>query len=473
MNMKYLPSSTLWKGALFLFVLSVIAIHATTTLQIGLISDDYDLIAHAKEGKNLWSLHFSPFLTFLWKQTQLGTFPVFAWKLLVITFHLLNVYLVYLIAKIGLKVSLPAAILASALYATSPISMEALTWTCCAGYVLSGTWIFLTLILYERIQNLSGFLSGTLFVILQILAILTWDWGIFLFPVLGLYALTNKKSLSPLIPVSVVWSLISVWRIFSPYQTGWHENNLTTVVYNLLGAPVLGFLPQMDKTFFFSIPGYLITGIIWSLLLFGSWKNRKAASLLIAFILFTALWAIRGNPSSRYFYVPMAFLDLVLVTAIDQIPWRKGAIIGLIFFVGLQWIWMEERAQLWKMAYQESIHLSDQIALVTLRHPEKEITIVNLPESYGPPSLPLRAQFWFGGLDTLFPNIHVVKTIGSPFHWEKRQGLLTREEIKNIYKEQPIYEVVHTHHHDWRSFSFCFIRDCYPCNNNTPNWTHF
>jgi len=433
---------------LSLVLILTLAIHLSLILPIGFISDDYALIQSAKEGKSLWSLHFSPILSWLWQLTAHGSFNPFEWHLLALFFHYVNAVLVYLIAWQLCKLAPQASATAALLYALNPAGMEAIAWCCSLGYVITSTWILLgiySLSFYSADSPKTAWKYSLGWALLQLIAFLTWDWGILLFPVLFMFALVKtptkrQNNLLIFCPIATVWLFGLLLRLTSQYQTGWQTNALSTKMMFFFGSPLLGLLSNASKSFFLSPWGMAMDLILLGLLAAAARRSKMALGMVLAYGICILPWVNGGNPSSRYFYIPMVFIYLGLAMAAAQANYRKIAAILINLLLALELIFAYQRAVLWNGAYHQAQKLKTQVEEIagTSNDP---VVIVNLPEAYGPESLPMRPQMWYCGFDTLFPIIETAKTGHCPFLW-RNSASDDKQTLASQYPQKSIYEVI-------------------------------
>lgn len=434
-----------------LVVAALLSIHVLYILPIGFLSDDYALIQSAREGTRLWSLHYAPIMQSLWECTADGKLSSFGWRLTGLGFHWINAGLVFLLAKKGLQLSMPTSLFAATLFALNPAGIEAYAWTCSIGYVLTTTWILLAMICYGLDDSKRIFKIIALSC-LQTLAFFTWDWGVLLMPVVFLYSLTRENSKLTLIFPGIVWFIGTMLRAFSKYPAGWHTSSLFTKLKVFLGAPFLGLAPQMDKAFYSSAMGIALALALLAIMVWIAYKDQKALYLLACFFISIVLWVWGGNPSGRYFYIPMLFLYLILACGFDLMKNTRISSSLIALILALECIWAYQRAALWNQAYAHSLSINQELHKITA-NATSSIILINPPEAYGPEHMPMRPQMWHCGLQSLIPTLEVVMTKGCPYVWGNREGLIYRDEIKQKYMTtKPIYEIVYESPNDWTKF---------------------
>lgn len=445
----------LFFGVLFVVIA---ALHFVFLTQIGFMSDDYTLMLSVEKGDELWHLHHSPLLECFWKLTALRGIEAFYWRVFVLAVHVFNVFLLYLISHRQLKLNLFQTLFLCACFAMSPAGIEALAWTCSAGYVLTIFWIFLAWHLFFKWQEKSEglFLKGILLATLQVAAFLTWDWGILLFPVLAVFSFTREnytRSAKLLFPTLFCWVVGSALRVFSSYGIVWQQNSLERKIQFLLGAPFLGFFPNITKEFYHTWGGLVVIGLFVAFIYYAAFSNRYALASLFCFFLSIFPWVNGGNPSSRYFYVSMPFIFIAVAIGLGKIKNQFLALSLGGFFLLIQLNFTYERDVLWKKAFEQSQHLSEATKEILIKHSSNLVVLVNIPDAYGPEKMPMRPQMWFSGFNQLFPDIKVVKARGCPFIWTRGTDPFSRQEIFEAYQGSALYEAVYRSQNDWREFA--------------------
>lgn len=451
-------------NTLTLFIAAILcvigAIHVVTTLQIGYMSDDFALIENAATGKRLWHLHYSPVFQFLWECSAAGSFGQLGWHALSLGFHLLNSGITFYIARRQMQLSLNISLFALALTAMNPAGIEAVAWSCSAGYVVTSTWLLLGVSV--MLSQMKTTTIALLLALLQLLAFLTWDWGILLFPiVLAILWAINIPWNRPFdivnfmtlwAPLGACWLVGFILRSTSQYETGWQDNDLLTMVKFVIGAPFLGLFPNFDKTFYVSLPGMVLGSFVALFLVWSAFKNRFALAMLLAFILCIMPWVLGANPSSRYFYIPMPFLYLTLSMGLQQIKPAKIAPVMLSVLLAVELTFAYERAKLWYMAYKESQSLKNKVEQLVHTSAPHSFIILNIPDAYGPEQLPMRPQMWFCGFHTLFPSVDAPKSQDCPYVWKAATSYANKKEILAAYPDKKVYEVVYHQPGDWSEF---------------------
>lgn len=449
---------------------------------IGFFSDDYNLLHEAASNTFSHGLHYSPLSNLLWRLTAAGYLQAQSWHFLALGFHFLNSFLVYYYLR-KKDHQMIGALFAAALVSVNPLGVEAIAWSCCLGYVMTLTWLMLGLLVIEILHNKKW--APLLLAGLQILAFLTWDWGIVLFPVFAILVFfpfesvpepgpvaeprlpsfansgpdlvsgadskgqrrgTFRKAFSLLLPCCVCWLLGLALRAVSDYGVRWQENSLETIGRFLIAAPVIGLFPQFEKETYHSFWGILLIIGTYATMLFLALRKRMVGGLFLCFFVCSIPWILFGNFSGRYFYLSVPFLYMGLVLGN-----KRKALLPLSFFLILQSYWMAERVGLWENAYQRAQQLRYQIQEIAVD--QKALVVVNLPEAYGPENLAMRPQIWYGGLQVLIPNTIQVRTHNCPFVWKGGRNLVERDQVASLFPEQTIWEVVYKNKNDWHDYT--------------------
>lgn len=442
------------------------ALQLYMAVSIGFFSDDYDLLQNALNQTVAYGLHYSPFANFLWKLTAQGFLTAQEWHLFALGLHYLNAFLVFLFIKRRIPEGTTPASYAAAFVAVNPLGVEALAWSCCLGYLLTFTWLMIGLFIYDsfRTHTTKVLSRALLLALLQGIAFLSWDWGILLFPTLCTMALIEthfwknasirNRWLAFFLPIGLCWC-VGVWlRATSEYAVRWQENGLLEIGSFLIGAPVIGFFPNLNKNLYLSLWGYGLTLGIYFWLVSIIRKNRMALGLFFCFFISIIPWVLFGNLSGRYFYLSMPFLYMILAMGRSTFPANKLFTFCLTALLLLESVWMTTRVELWKGAYQQAEWLKKEMEHLASTETEKTLILINLPEAYGPESLAMRPQLWFGGLNTFIPDMVALRMGRFPFVWQGGtvDKFLTKETIVSQYAEKPIYQVVYQNEGDWRSF---------------------
>jgi hypothetical protein len=428
-------------------VIMVVVIQSLFILPIGFISDDFTLIHSAKTQSPLWSLHYSPVMEFLWNCTASGSMTALTWRIIAFSLHLINGVLLFAIARQGFRLAFLPSFFAGILFLLNPAGLEAVVWSCSLGYVATATWLFSSMYIFlnfhkGRVGQNQAWISIVL-ALMQIGAFFTWDWGIVLFPVLAVFAMTNNslwKAKWLLAPMSFCWGIGTLIRLSSQYQLSWQHNSFIKMSEFLLGSPFLGLFPNFEKGFYSTVIGISLSLVLLGYLFWISYHNRMARACLLSYCICVYPWISGGNPSGRYFYIPMTFIYLILAIVIEQMR-QLHVKIFVPLFIGIAMYLSYERAHLWNLAYFESRKLLRDIEQIAAGDSPKKLLIVNLPDAFGPTTMSMRPQMWFSGFQSLFPDIKVLKTKDCPFVWHFGRPV-SRSHIAANYSDHQIYEVV-------------------------------
>lgn len=451
---KTIPSPV---QAVFLLAIIIAALlHLTITLPMGYISDDYVLMQSAKEGSQLWHLHYAPFMEFLWKLAAAGIITPLAWHFLTLAAHGINTFLVFYIARQAFTLSFSGSLFAAMLFMLNPIGLEALTWISASGYPLMTMGLLAGIaLLYKASERMTlptaVALSMTL-TLLQATTFLTWDWAILIAPIFSLFALfatTIQRKLLPLIlgPAMLLWMCAAFLRVFSKYGNTWQNNDWVDVFKFAAGSPLLALLPNVSREWFYGPVGLFTAALLIALLLRTACSCKPAFATFVAYLFSIAPWIWGGNPSSRYFYFPVAFLYLLLTCAIEKIPFNYLRQCVMLMAMAVTLTFTFTRLELWKAAEGEAQKLRHHIErIITTREmhhkKQKPLVIVNMPDAFGPAEMPLRPQMWFCGFDAVLPGIQIVKTDDCPFIWKKDPNRVKRAHIQALFQDADIYEIV-------------------------------
>jgi hypothetical protein len=214
------------------------------------------------------------------------------------------------------------------------------------------------------------------------------------------------------------------------------------------GSPLLGLFPNLSKNTYFSLPMLGLFTAVALLLTWAAWQQRMVIILLVCFFGTILPWVKGGNPSSRYFYVAMPFLYLAIVLALSTVKSQVKAWIVAFLLLASQFWDTYQRSVLWLEADHAAHILMEQTEiLLSSTVTEKQIVIVNVPEAYGSPNMPMRPQLWYCGFKEYLNDkglkVAFAKTDDSPFVWHKSTGRLPRQVVASMYSEALLYETVY------------------------------
>jgi len=402
----------------FLWVL-FLAHFVTYIYPIGLISDDVLIVKRAGEDMPLWTIHYSYFLSFLWKMLADGTISPQSFKVIALITHIANCLLFYRLLRGYFNLDSSMAFLGSTLFLFSAAGLEAIAWNCCLGYLFTAFFLLLAL----------EYLSHPLILaVIQLLAVMSWDWGVIIAPMCLAALYFQKRSLKIIIPAVIVLIGYLVFRSTLPLEATYKKNSILDMAKFLFGSPLLILLPNMGKAFFGSMLG-VIGALIIALVLF-----IRARPAFILFTITLVPWIIGGHPSSRYFYLSAPFLFAGLL------PYARFLAYPILL---IQVLFSFQRIELWAFADQEAKRIGEEIVKAFSTTPaDKKFVVVNVPDAYGPESLPMRPQVWHCGIDALCDRIISVKTPGAPFMWNEETSFMSRKEIQEKFSNAAIFEVV-------------------------------
>lgn len=426
-------------------------IHVLLTVRVGFMSDDYALMHSAQHGLRFWHLHASPPLEFLWRLTAQGLISAYAWHGAILGIHMINVALLYMLARRWCSLDVPRALLVATFYMLSPAGIEALAWTCAAGYVVTMTWILATLLCFLswRKNARLTWLKAIVLSLMQLGAFLMWEWAVLLLPVLWVFSFIGEhRGWTLLVPVCICWAAAVALRSISDHGVFWQQNDLAKAGQFFFGSPLLGLFPNLNKEAYFSFYMLGLFILLATLLAWAAWRQRLILILLVCFFGAVLPWVKGGNPSSRYFYLAMPFLYLAIVLALTQMKYKSVSWAAAVILLSTQFWMTYERAQLWVEADHAAHALMEQTeALLSASNMANSLVIVNVPEAYGPPQMPMRPQLWYCGFKEYLSvkgwNVAFAKTDDSSFVWSKSSGRLPRHTVAAMYPGVVLYEVVY------------------------------
>lgn len=442
--------------AVFFTLLTVVffVIFYVYLMPIGLISDDFVILERAKNGEPLWTIHYTWTLNWVWKWLAEGAISLKDMKGATLLIHVANAALLYLFLVKRVNYTALQAGGASILLLLSAAGIEALAWNCCLGYTLTLFFILASLLVnsskMEQESPGIGWLEGSL----QAFALMTWDWGVLVFPLTALSALFREKRPSwPKIFIYFIPSLCMLMAYFvirmqSNKETIYAVSSLFAIMKFLFASPLIVLAPNVSKELLSSLFGVFLGLGIWAGMLYLTVKERRSRFFVSAFLLTLLPWLIGGHPSSRYYYLSAPFLF-----SLAPLVLRKNGGAGcLTLLLSLQFYFFYERAHMWSLAANEVQKLGTQFQSLALNN-EKRLVIINAPDAFGPESFPMRPQAWHCGLETLCPDAVQIKVSGAPHIWADGGVRMSREEIFALYPNDAVYEVVSLPEGPYGSFS--------------------
>ncbi|CRX38902.1 hypothetical protein [Estrella lausannensis] len=414
-------------------------------LPIGLISDDFVLLERAKSGDSLWTIHYTWTLNWLWKWLAEGVITLREYKAVTLAVHLANTCLLYLFLVKRFSYTPFQSAMASLLLLLSASGIEALAWTCCLGYTWTLLFILASLVINASPMSKEHQSMGWLEAMVQAAALMTWDWGVLVFPLTALSALLKegRPSLPKLffyfLPSLLVLMAYGLLREQSSKETIYAVSSLAASLKFLFASPLIVLAPNISKEILSSFLGIVASLALWLVMLYFAVKERRSRFFVCAFILALLPWLIGGHPSSRYYYLSAPFL----LSLAPLLTTRAAGGVGLTLLVIVQFYSSFERTKMWNLADREVRKLEVEFkSLALLPADGKRLLIINAPDAFGPPSFPMRPQVWHCGLETLCPEAIQVKVSPAPHIWAEGGNRVSWEEVVARYSNDIIYEVV-------------------------------
>lgn len=382
-------------------------------------------------------------ISFLESMTQKGFLGPNIWQLMTLIVHYLNAVLAYFVSRKVLHGQIGVSLAIGALVGMNPLGMEALVWGCCFHILLTLLWIFSGLLIYRYHDDTEYTWAMVIraigLVVLQIVAFLTWDWGLIFFPIVALIALSSpnsapKKSrkrngIMLLTSVGVVWLIGTTWILgTSPIL----EQSLlpwAQILHNLIAAPVEGLFPLLRPELFFSFAGLLLAVgvyiILTSLVIFCPSNLSLIAAMLISFL----PWVLFHQPDGADFYLSLPFLYLCIASLREL---KNTGIFLLFTYLFFQFIWMYERVQWIEQGTVKSEQLNEQVSEVMYR--SGTAVIVNYPEYFGQSKYMVPAK-------VKARQIFSSEKTADCFH-VRQGGCQERKLVAEKYHSEPLYEVI-------------------------------
>jgi len=424
------------KQYFYLLIFLIIAgIHGSTSLFVGFVSDDWDLLRLAPQHGLFQALenhHFSPFVTSLFKLSDAGYLTPFFWHLLGLSIHFINCILLgnFLVKQ---KYSDFTSRWTVVLFAISSAGLEALIWCCALPYVFSATLILFGLN-YALISR--GFLRLTLLFAL----FFVWDSYVFYFPLLLIF-FWGKGSLKTYVPCFLVFAGSFWLRGYLGIGSGYTSNSFAFVTKSLLADPMLTVFPQFTAEFYSSIVGKALgAGLLLSALVAALYFVELRRVYLSFFLLLVpAAWL--SYPQSRYFYLPALFLFTLIFFLIEKLRWTSLKWGLCIAFASTHLYWASTKAMLWRDAYTESQLVKSAIEQLAEKE-KRPLVVINLPDRYGPPGLIWRPYMWRCGYKEIAAKMQPVRTRDNKDSASNQDiPLVDRKHVPSYFPDQVVVEV--------------------------------
>jgi len=391
----------------------------------------------SQEARESLLVYFIEFLT------QKGYLGPKIWQVMTLFVHYLNVVLAYFVARRVFKGQVGVSLATAALVGMNPLGMEALVWGCCFHVLLTLLWIFSGLLIYrfhdETEYSWAMALRAIGLVVLQLVAFVTWDWGLIFFPILALIALSSPNEASKkvrkrngillLTSVGIVWLIGTTWILGTSSITQDTLLPFTLIIQNLIAGPVEGLFPLMRSELFFSLAGFLLTAgvyiILISLVIFCPSNLSLIAAMLISFL----PWVLFHKPDGADFYLSLPFLYLCIASLKEL---KNVGVFLLFVYVFFQFIWMFERVQWIEKGSVNARALDEQVTQLINRN--NSAVIVNYPEYYGQSKYLVPSK--------LKPKNSFRTTKTDDCTYVRQGGCLARPKIVHEFSKEQLYEVV-------------------------------
>jgi hypothetical protein len=399
-----------WKIALIL-IMSVIAINLSLIFDVGFLSDDWDILKRIGDASIFSSVeqhHYSPFVSAIFKLTGYYEWSP-AWIHLVAFFlHGVNIYLVLkLCGRMGLNTW--EKWVTGTLFALSPAGFEALAWCCAIGYILCTTWILVALRLMVSARDEDFPFVSYRIAFLQVLAFITWDWGILLMPLVAVakWLYREEKGFRGLVPGSVVWLLVVGLKKVLGFSYGYDLNPPLEAVKHVGASFMLTVWPEFSKTFYTSVWGMGLAAV--TALVFFSFSLRDKVSRLgiLLFIVSVLPVALIGYPQSRYVYLAAIFLYWGVARLSDKSHLAKGF---ALLYICAAVIWTVERRDVWIEADLQANFYRKNVEEALIHH--EKVALANVPDQVSGYDLVWLPTVWRCGLECLQPNVIVMNPFG-------------------------------------------------------------
>ncbi len=257
-----------------------------------------------------------------------------------------------------------------------------------------------------------------------------------------------------LVPCAAMWFLLVVVKLAFGCQSGYHSalDNLVLGAKMVVAAPLTNLLPNTTVTFLNSTWGVLLACAIWVALCWSAIKSHVVMLALSLYFVCVLPVQLFGVLQSRYAYIATPFLCVAVVCAVIQLKPKHIRIAICLLLVLGHAVFAIQRSQLWFRSYRAASSL--RAAIQSIRVPiGRDLVVVNLPDSFGPPNLIWRPFVWRNGLSTFGRDIKRVNTPGCPFTWSKALiPSVPRDQIVASHPGCEVFEVEYLHPDDWREF---------------------
>lgn len=428
----------------FYFILLIclpVLVYIKLVKGVGFLSDDLGIIEYASTTplwKPLEPHHYSLAINLIFKAAAKGILSFPAIHVLTLITHIANTLLIFSITQFSLKWEPWQAFLAALLFSINPTGLEALTWCCALGYILSSFWILLAIYVYLKYFNLPWL------IFFQLMAILTWDWGILLTPILLVvnYFQIERKRLYPL---ALFWMTVFILKkLFLPLM-GYQLNSVKEIATIFFSSPFVALFPNFSKAFY-KEPTGIIAAVL--LLIFIAWscyhssKSRMLAAILCLCLIPQALFSF---PQSRYYYLFMFPLYTLLLIPFKRTYLSAFACLLLI----LNFAWTSERLSLWIEASQKAEQLRQELSIIA-DSTQQPLVVLNLPDRYGPEQMIWLPYMWRFSKHMLSKDFIRMNTPDCPnLHQHQEVPVLDREAIAASHQNDLIYEIIYHNNGDF------------------------
>jgi len=301
------------------------------------------------------------------------------WHGFTLVFHYVNIGLFFIWVRRSLKLDLAPSIIATAFAGMTPLGIEALVWGCCGNLLLTLTWTLLGLIcLFSAGSSIPLFF-------LQLIALLTWNWGVLLFPVLLLFSFfAKRRSARFFLPTAICWGIGTLLILLYGGGLGLIDQNLTGALSRLITSPLFAFFPPVHSSFAQSVYGKGILIAIYFLFFWQSIKDSRTPALLAAYFLLMLPFAFHATFEARYTYPALPFLFLNLTLLSRQARYKELVSFFLLVFLGFQFFWMIDRIEIWDRANRQIDKLEKEIKEGDMAERESFSQEKDQPAQFGP-----------------------------------------------------------------------------------------
>ncbi len=371
------------------------------TLNYYFISDDFYYLSFKKitDAFRPYSdrYHYIPiFLIVLTITKKIFGLNPLPFHLIAVTLHLINVGLVYCLARKILKDNVKA-VFSALIFAFFFSHYEVVYWITGIATSLMTIFYLLGLIVFINYLKKPRLSTYFLFIICFILALFTHEYAITLPLVCFLYAVfLNKRKIkqwfklfiTPLFILTLWFGMKTVF--FEGYQLA-NKPGLKQVFASIIKSFLYLFLP--NPSLIDNLPKFVLIIIFLSLigvLITFSLKNKQRQFLLLWLMANIGTFSLTSLPQARYFYllaVPTIIMTVSLLSKKKISNYLIYIYLFFVFFSGL--FFLQEQKKYWSETSKITQKVLEKVNIFIPKvNDNKNLYFVNLPDHLGNPIWP-------------------------------------------------------------------------------------